>query len=314
MLPERLSTDLTLAQPGRGPPRDRGLARGLDDGAVAGSRSPRGSCEITRGSPTTRWRPGSTGDGRCPPPCGDSRRRRAAPRAGPGGEHPDAGRATSTAPCSSSAGGDGAGLRRRSPRRRPAGPDEPREGDDRGLHDRGEQRDRESSSRSSGLPSLRRVLRSPRRWERIVELAASLGDTLPPEPSAMALQAFLVRRRAADPQRFADISLSVVKLLGSGEYAVEVPGEAADGHFGLAVKDYTHSTAPNRRFPTSPPSDSSRPRLHRGPARSPSPSWPSSPGTARSRRTTPPRSSGRSASPRPRCSSPPRRGQRFAAS
>jgi VacB/RNase II family 3'-5' exoribonuclease len=100
-----------------------------------------------------------------------------------------------------------------------------------------------------GFPSLRRVLRSPERWDRIVELAARLGEQLPAKPSAPALQEFLARRRRADPARFADVSLSVVKLLGSGEYAVELPGGPTDGHFGLAVKDYTHSTAPNRRFP-----------------------------------------------------------------
>ncbi len=100
-----------------------------------------------------------------------------------------------------------------------------------------------------GFASLRRVLRSPARWDRIVELAEGLGERLPAGPSAPALQEFLARRRQADPERFADVSLSVVKLLGSGEYAVEVPGGSADGHFGLAVKDYTHSTAPNRRFP-----------------------------------------------------------------
>jgi VacB/RNase II family 3'-5' exoribonuclease len=100
-----------------------------------------------------------------------------------------------------------------------------------------------------GFPSLRRVLRSPERWDRIVELAKGLGERLPAEPSAAALQEFLTRRRQADPARFADVSLSVVKLLGSGEYAVEPPGGSGDGHFGLAVKDYTHSTAPNRRFP-----------------------------------------------------------------
>ncbi len=100
-----------------------------------------------------------------------------------------------------------------------------------------------------GFPSLRRVLRSPERWPRIVDLAAALGKTLPPAPSARALEAFLVARRAADPTRFADLSLSVVKLLGRGEYVLELPGGSTQGHFGLAVRDYTHSTAPNRRFP-----------------------------------------------------------------
>jgi VacB/RNase II family 3'-5' exoribonuclease len=100
-----------------------------------------------------------------------------------------------------------------------------------------------------GFPSIRRVLRAPERWDRIVELAAGLGERLPAEPSAPALQDFLLRRRRTDPARFGDLSLSVVKLLGSGEYAVEVPGGPGDGHFGLAVRDYAHSTAPNRRFP-----------------------------------------------------------------
>jgi len=100
-----------------------------------------------------------------------------------------------------------------------------------------------------GLPSLRRVLRTPERWDRIVALAQSLGERLPTEPSAEALEAFLVRRRQVDPARFADVSLSVVKLLGAGEYALELPGQPAEGHFALAVRDYTHSTAPNRRFP-----------------------------------------------------------------
>jgi exoribonuclease-2 len=102
---------------------------------------------------------------------------------------------------------------------------------------------------AKGFPSLRRVLRSPERWTRIVELAAALGEHLPPEASARALDAFLTKRRQIDPARFADLSLAVVKLLGSGEYVMEPPGEPALGHFGLAVKDYTHSTAPNRRFP-----------------------------------------------------------------
>ena len=100
-----------------------------------------------------------------------------------------------------------------------------------------------------GLPVLRRVLRTPERWDRIVELASRSGERLPAEPDAAALETFLLRRLAADPGRFPDLSLSVVKLLGRGEYAVEGPGGEADGHFGLAVSDYTHSTAPNRRFP-----------------------------------------------------------------
>lgn len=102
---------------------------------------------------------------------------------------------------------------------------------------------------SKACPSLRRVLRSPERWGRLVELAAGLGGHLPPAPSAQALEAFLAQRRQADPGRFPDLSLSVIKLLGRGEYVVELPGQQSDGHFGLAVKDYTHSTAPNRRFP-----------------------------------------------------------------
>jgi VacB/RNase II family 3'-5' exoribonuclease len=99
------------------------------------------------------------------------------------------------------------------------------------------------------FPSVRRVLRSPERWARIVELAEGLHDTLPAEPDGGALEAFLARRRRAEPATFPDLSLSIVKLLGSGEYVVETPGSAAPGHFGLAVQDYTHSTAPNRRYP-----------------------------------------------------------------
>jgi exoribonuclease-2 len=99
------------------------------------------------------------------------------------------------------------------------------------------------------FPSLRRVLRTPKRWDRIVQLAAELGERLPLEPSAPALDSFLNRRRRIDPDRFPDVSLSVVKLLGSGEYALERAGTEIEGHFGLAVRDYTHSTAPNRRFP-----------------------------------------------------------------
>jgi exoribonuclease-2 len=92
-------------------------------------------------------------------------------------------------------------------------------------------------------------LRTPKRWDRIVQLAAELGERLPPAPSSKALDEFLDRRREVDPERFPDVSLSVVKLLGSGEYSLERPGQESDGHFGLAVRDYTHSTAPNRRFP-----------------------------------------------------------------
>ncbi|MBZ0158712.1 MAG: RNB domain-containing ribonuclease [bacterium] len=100
-----------------------------------------------------------------------------------------------------------------------------------------------------GLPSLRRILRSPDRWQRIVDLAAHLGGRLPPEPDAVALEAFLSKRRQADPVRFPDLSLTVVKLIGRGEYVVEGPDQTTPGHFGLAIPAYTHSTAPNRRFP-----------------------------------------------------------------
>jgi VacB/RNase II family 3'-5' exoribonuclease len=101
----------------------------------------------------------------------------------------------------------------------------------------------------AGFPSLRRVLRTPERWDRIVHLAADLKEILPAAPDARALEQFLVRRREADPARFQDLSLSVIKLLGNGEYAVGIPGQRVEGHFGLAVRDYSHSTAPNRRFP-----------------------------------------------------------------
>jgi exoribonuclease-2 len=102
---------------------------------------------------------------------------------------------------------------------------------------------------AAGVPSLRRVVRSPERWARLVALAAEHDVRLPDAPDAAALQAFLVARRAADPLGFPDLSLVVVKLMGAGEYVVEPPGGAPIGHFGLAVRDYTHSTAPNRRFP-----------------------------------------------------------------
>jgi VacB/RNase II family 3'-5' exoribonuclease len=102
---------------------------------------------------------------------------------------------------------------------------------------------------AKGLPSLRRVLRNPERWDRIVALAAESGERLPPAPNASALNEFLLKRRAADAAGFADLSLSIIKLLGRGEYMLEMPGQPVQGHFGLAVRDYTHSTAPNRRFP-----------------------------------------------------------------
>jgi len=99
------------------------------------------------------------------------------------------------------------------------------------------------------FPSLRRVVRTPKRWDRIIELASDHGFPLPQKPDSKALEQFLISAKAADPLRFPDLSLSVIKLLGAGEYVVELPGDTAAGHFGLAVRDYTHSTAPNRRFP-----------------------------------------------------------------
>ena len=102
---------------------------------------------------------------------------------------------------------------------------------------------------SKGFPSLRRFLREPARWQKIAEIAATLGERLPAEPSPIALDAFLTKRRLAEPGRFAELSLTIVKLLGSGEYMLSRPGHRAPGHFGLAVNDYTHSTAPNRRYP-----------------------------------------------------------------
>ena len=102
---------------------------------------------------------------------------------------------------------------------------------------------------AKGVPALRRILRSPERWQRIVELASRFSAQLPPEPDASALEAFLVTRKQADPLRFPDLSLTIIKLIGKGEYVFDLPSETPPGHFGLAVKAYTHSTAPNRRFP-----------------------------------------------------------------
>ena len=100
----------------------------------------------------------------------------------------------------------------------------------------------------AGISSIRRVVKTPERWDRIVALAAEHGGKLPAEPDSKALNDFLQIRRAQDPDHFADVSLTVIKLMGSGEYVVERPGQPSPGHFGLAVQDYTHSTAPNRRF------------------------------------------------------------------
>jgi len=101
---------------------------------------------------------------------------------------------------------------------------------------------------AKGRPSLRRVVRSPERWAKIVDVAARFGESLPGQASARALEAFLAKRRAADPLRFPDLSLVIVKLMGAGEYVAERAGDSHAGHFGLSVKDYTHATAPNRRF------------------------------------------------------------------
>jgi VacB/RNase II family 3'-5' exoribonuclease len=98
------------------------------------------------------------------------------------------------------------------------------------------------------VSSIRRVVKTPERWGRIVELAAKQGEQLPADPDSKALNEFLIKRKAADPDHFADLSLAVIKLMGPGEYVLERPGDPEQGHFGLAVQDYTHSTAPNRRF------------------------------------------------------------------
>jgi exoribonuclease-2 len=98
------------------------------------------------------------------------------------------------------------------------------------------------------VSSLRRIVKTPERWDRIVQLAATHGETLPAQPDSKALNDFLIKRKAADPDHFADLSLAVIKLIGPGEYVLERAGDPEQGHFGLAVQDYTHSTAPNRRF------------------------------------------------------------------
>jgi len=98
-------------------------------------------------------------------------------------------------------------------------------------------------------PCIRRVVHTPKRWDRIVEVAAEQGTQLPIDPDSRALEAFLTEQKKAHPKTFPDLSLTIIKLLGPGEYVAQAPGEGAEGHFGLAVRDYTHSTAPNRRYP-----------------------------------------------------------------
>lgn len=101
---------------------------------------------------------------------------------------------------------------------------------------------------AAGVSSIRRVVKTPERWPRIVELAARYGESLPAQPDSGALNTFLQHRKTADPDHYADVSLAVVKLMGPGEYVLARNGEGGLGHFALAAHDYTHSTAPNRRF------------------------------------------------------------------
>lgn len=102
---------------------------------------------------------------------------------------------------------------------------------------------------AKGFPSIMRTVKTPERWPRIIEVAESYGDSLPEAPDAKALASFLIKQKEADPEGFSELSLTIVKLLGRGEYIVKVPGQHVPGHFALAVNEYTHSTAPNRRYP-----------------------------------------------------------------
>lgn len=102
---------------------------------------------------------------------------------------------------------------------------------------------------SMNYVSIRRVVSKPKRWDRIVTVVAGHGTKLPAQPDSIALEKFLVSSQKADPLRFPDVSLSIIKLLGSGDYVVQIPGSTSEGHFGLAITSYTHSTAPNRRYP-----------------------------------------------------------------
>jgi VacB/RNase II family 3'-5' exoribonuclease len=102
---------------------------------------------------------------------------------------------------------------------------------------------------AAGVASIRRIVRTPKRWDRIVEVAAGLGTTLPAEPDSKPLNDFLLAQKQKDPDHFPDLSLTVIKLMGPGEYILVKPNQPSPGHFGLAVQDYMHTTAPNRRFP-----------------------------------------------------------------
>lgn len=102
---------------------------------------------------------------------------------------------------------------------------------------------------SKNLPVLKRIVRTPKRWDRIVDLANTYHEKLPLTPNVKALSAFLTKRKQEDPEGFSDLSLAIIKLIGRGEYVVGIPGQKSEGHFDLALKDYAHSTAPNRRYP-----------------------------------------------------------------
>ncbi|MGD1098364.1 MAG: RNB domain-containing ribonuclease, partial [Bryobacteraceae bacterium] len=101
---------------------------------------------------------------------------------------------------------------------------------------------------NAGRSSIRRIVKTPERWPRIISLAARYGGKLPPDPDSGALNEFLMQMRKSDEVHYADVSLAVIKLMGKGEYVLSRVGDADQGHFALAAQDYTHSTAPNRRF------------------------------------------------------------------
>lgn len=147
------------------------------------------------------------------------------------------------------------------------------------------------------FPSIRRVVRTPKRWDRIVALAQEHGAILPANPDSLALDAFLVKAKAADPLRFPDLSLAVIKLLGAGEYSAEQPDATTSGHFGLAVKDYAHSTAPNRRY-----TDLITQRLLKRLRPTAMPNWMYWPSISPRKRMTRTKWNGRLAKLRPHCS------------